>query len=595
MYSVREHIASLDRARMALYAITFAALNVFSLIAGSLLLLFAGTYIFTLIRFQLTLRTFQNEKGGQNLQAPPLPIAIPWLGNARSFLTTEPHGFWKRLFSWLPQSTGACAMLMGGEHATVIYNAPSVQYIMKDRKMGRDNFTEMIARDGLGVTKPELVKFFGHNTGAKPGEVSSHELQDRMNLEYLLKADRVNELTQEFSNTFQRDLAHQFESGPEEVELYKWLRGLMFTASTTALWGNRVLELIPDLDQYFFQFDQDMLYLFFRIPRFWIPQKYKNRDAAIEQLCRWYDVANTELGGKIPDPEEVAWEPCYGSRLSRARQVFFRKLGLEQCSMASFELGFLFGLSSNAIPATGWMLTYIIDSVRPENKAKGETTLYEYILAEVNEAVNADGTLNIALLINQPILQSTLNEVLRSRVDVLVSRQVTEGDVTLPLPPASSVKSSQRSLLVKKGSLIMMPSYLAHNDPTAWQYEFPHHPPPEVFYPYRFLTTHPADTAPGQRPKFTTAHTTGSFFPFGGGKTMCPGRTFAKQEMLAAVAMVLLTFEFEFVNFVDEKRRTTDKFPGLRDTFPGSAVMVASGDVRVRMKRRDRRGAETAM
>ena len=76
------------------------------------------------------------------------------------------------------------------------------------------------------------------------------------------------------------------------------------------------------------------------------------------------------------------------------------------------------------------------------------------------------------------------------------------------------------------------------------------------------------------------------FFPFGGGKTMCPGRTFAKQEVFVALALVVLTFDVEFLGFVDGKRRATNKFPGLRTTYLGSAVLNMDGDAQVRIRPR---------
>jgi len=67
---------------------------------------------------------------------------------------------------------------------------------------------------------------------------------------------------------------------------------------------------------------------------------------------------------------------------------------------------------------------------------------------------------------------------------------------------------------------------------------------------------------------------------------MCPGRVFAKQEVFSAVAMVLLNFEFDVLGFVDDKGKSTPKFPGLRSSYQGSGVMVASGDLSVKIRKR---------
>lgn len=76
------------------------------------------------------------------------------------------------------------------------------------------------------------------------------------------------------------------------------------------------------------------------------------------------------------------------------------------------------------------------------------------------------------------------------------------------------------------------------------------------------------------------------FFPFGGGKTICPGRVFAKQEGLGALAMVLLRFDFEVKGFVGENKKPADTFPGLARAFAGSGALVPGGDMLVKVRRR---------
>lgn len=559
--------------------------------AGAVVLLFGSTYLLTTLRFLTERERFNNPEPGESLQPPQIPYSTPWLGSARQFLNKTPHKFWRDLLAWYGRDGGACAIVMGGEHSTLIFNKASINYVLKDRKMGRDNFNEMAARYAFSLPDREIDKFYAHGIAAKPGEVHARKQEELINLEYLLKAEKVNELTAEFARTLQRDIADMFTDRPGEISLFTCLRSLMFTASTTALWGEKVLEMIPNFEETFFRFDADILSLFFRLPKWMIPKAFSNRDRAIEQLMRWHAAVEQELGETIPDPETVAWEPLFGSRVNRARHLFYRQRNILPRTKASLDLGFLFGLSSNAIPAAGWILMYIVDSTR--NRATGKPSLYDHVLAEVKEAQNPNGTMNVAVLVNQPILLSTTHEVLRLYVDTLVSRQV-DNDMNLPFDrkKKSSVSGhSERTdqsihpLFVKKGTIMMIPTYYAHTDPSAWQSpNFPHHPVPEVFYPYRFLTSAPGEGS--EKPAFTTKHADGMFFPFGGGKTICPGRVFARQEMMAAVAMMLLTFDFEFLGYVDDKGKSTESFPGLRDTFPGSVVMNPTGDMRVRVMRR---------
>jgi cytochrome P450 len=93
--------------------------------------------------------------------------------------------------------------------------------------------------------------------------------------------------------------------------------------------------------------------------------------------------------------------------------------------------------------------------------------------------------------------------------------------------------------------------------------------------------------------KFSTAGLTGKFFPFGGGHYMCPGRTFAKQEVLGAVAVLLLNFDIEFVEFVKPSGQGytstgqgADGFPKLKNGFAGNVVVGLEGDMKVNIKKK---------
>jgi len=128
---------------------------------------------------------------------------------------------------------------------------------------------------------------------------------------------------------------------------------------------------------------------------------------------------------------------------------------------------------------------------------------------------------------------------------------------------------------------MMAPSYINHYDKALWESELDE-APTDAFCPDRFLKTDP-DTGVTT---FTTTGKAGKFFPFGGGRTICPGRVFAKQEVLAAVAIVLLDFDIEALGYLDQNGNAVENFPGLRDAYQGTAITVMDGDIKVRMKKK---------
>ena len=229
-------------------------------------------------------------------------------------------------------------------------------------------------------------------------------------------------------------------------------------------------------------------------------------------------------------------------------------------------------LNSNAIPATSWLLTHLFSP-------STDPTVLPRILAELRTTLRADGTVDIPTLVSLPLLNSAFHETLRLYVDILVTRQLNS-DITLD------------KYIFRKNDSVTAPSYLSHYDAEFWN----NHPMDKnasisasgvnEWYAYRFLK-HDPETG---KDVFSTQGTAGKFFPFGGGHQMCPGRVFARQEVLGAVALVLLNYDIEFKEYVGSngKARGTDVkgIPRPKKQYSGSGVVSLDGDIKVRIRRR---------
>jgi len=337
--------------------------------------------------------------------------------------------------------------------------------MFKDRQLSRKRMDRMLIKKCFDVQSDEVEIYY-----------RDPAIEHALNKEYLLKGERVNELTIHFSRVLAERLAHDAETLPadQEIGLYSWLRDCMFTASTTALMGKHLIEMYPELCTDFFGFDGEMLSFFFSIPNFLLRPAHKRRARLLNRLEEWNRAMLVQCpNGKAVDPSgNVDWEPLYGSRLNRARQRFYATKNLQMKSRAGFDLGLMFGLSSNAIPGTGWILMHLLNPV-------GDVTLYPRILAELKTAQRADKSLDVPTLITWPLLSSVYHEILRLYVDVLVTRDV-DRDIVLPLNEAGT-----KSIKLPKNSMVMAPSYLGQHDAEAWTTE---EAPVETFYAERFLT-----------------------------------------------------------------------------------------------------------
>ncbi len=73
----------------------------------------------------------------------------------------------------------------------------------------------------------------------------------------------------------------------------------------------------------------------------------------------------------------------------------------------------------------------------------------------------------------------------------------------------------------------------------------------------------------------------------GGGLSMCPGRHFAKQEIILTLAMLVSRFDVEFVEWTTLNGKATSDRPAKDDgRYCGAAGMPPDRDMKIRWRRR---------
>ncbi|KAK4186021.1 cytochrome P450 protein [Podospora australis] len=162
----------------------------------------------------------------------------------------------------------------------------------------------------------------------------------------------------------------------------------------------------------------------------------------------------------------------------------------------------------------------------------------------------ADGTVTKTLDVtslkeNCPLLLSAYQEVLRDRSMGTSVREVME-DTYLD------------QYLLKKGAMLQMPSRIIHQDPDLWGDDV------AEFNPRRFM---PGGATKQPKPS--------CFRGFGGGKTLCPGRHFATNEILAVVATFLVRFDMKPAG------GKKWEFPTTLNTAMAATIMEPDTDVEV--------------
>jgi cytochrome P450 len=165
---------------------------------------------------------------------------------------------------------------------------------------------------------------------------------------------------------------------------------------------------------------------------------------------------------------------------------------------------------------------------------------------------------DIDALCQQTLVQSIYAEVLRVHNGTVISR----------VPKSSGFNIGGWNF--PKDEPIMVSTFDTARDSKVWNQGTPDDPHPvDQFWPERFILDpdsvssgpvlpqngdgqqsqqkqHETEDEP-QRPKFSLDGTDGSWVPYGGGSRMCPGRHFAKKELIVTMAIFLTAFEIELL------------------------------------------------
>lgn len=484
---------------------------------------------------------------------PLIPYAIPGLGSTISFSTQKVGTYWRWLFAECRQkSINAVSILLNGKKTHFIFTPDGVSSVFKSRALTRFELDRQLGRNSLGMTKEDALKAFPSNLDPKVALTT-----ERIHSNMLLSASAVNSLTSKFMEVLQERML-KVNAGEDglEINLYEWLREELFHASIVSLGGSKLLEMFPDISSDFWTWDDGLIGMLFGTPRPFARPAYAARDKLVNNLEVWLKAGYAEPSdGSDPD-----WEPTFGARVMRQRHEYYAQQKMTLRGQASADLIFFGGILTNAIPSIGWMLMHILSPTNPPE-------LRSWVMDEIRSAQRDDGSIDVPKLATLPLLNSMFHEVLRVYIDLLIVRQV-DADATIG------------SHIVHKNEMIMAPSWLSHRNPE-------HFSKPDAFDSARFLVEDPKTG----KMKFSTSGLNGKFFPFGGGHYMCPGRTFAKQEVLGAVAVLLLNFDIDFVEFVRPSGdgfvgagKGADGFPKLKNGFAGNVVVGLEGDMKVKMK-----------
>ena len=167
-------------------------------------------------------------------------------------------------------------------------------------------------------------------------------------------------------------------------------------------------------------------------------------------------------------------------------------------------------------------------------------------------------------LCNEPLLQSIYAETLRMHVAIFILRSCDRKKVNI------------RGWQIPRSAPIMVSGYNAQMDRENWEsYEDPRTRSVHEFWAERFLQ----DSKSEDELVFSLQGRASTWLPYGGGQRICPGRHFAKLEMISSLAIILTLFDIEIEDAASQS-------PANDMTGFGFGALWPKGKMSARMRRR---------
>ena len=250
--------------------------------------------------------------------------------------------------------------------------------------------------------------------------------------------------------------------------------------------------------------------------------------------------------------EEYDPQRSESSEYIKGRHSINARYGLTLWNQGRLEVGILLGSLANTIPTIFYLLLHVLADpallrdIRDEIERTsvrikpGESTRCLEVLTMRNECT---------------LLHAAFQEVLRIHGLGSSARFVRE-DILL-----------QDQYLLKKGTVVQMPTAVMHLDSSTWGADA------NDFLPSRFLKLE------ANRSKDSKTSPADVYRPFGGGASLCPGRHFVTLEAMALTASFVLRFDALPVEDVW-------RIPEQKQESMATNVFPPKDDIKVQVKER---------
>ncbi|KAH7136712.1 cytochrome P450 [Dactylonectria estremocensis] len=460
-------------------------------------------------------------------EPPTVKPTIPLIGHIIGIIRHQ-SDYHRIVYNSNPSKEIVTLPMLNGKMYSV-FDPQLIQAVLRKKLASFDPFTTEFAQKTFGLTAETFAKITGNPqlvpdfTDAIHSSFQTESLH-KMNVHFLTQIS--NKLGKVGRGARVVDTANSgkeslIDRGVQVENLYLWIRDIMSMATTRALYGDHDPYVRdPSLIEMMWTFEKSLPYFLLSIfPSITMRKAYLARSKLQTTMAEYYTAEHD-----LNDPTT--------SQLAINRANVLRKY-----SFTGEEIGFIDAIlpvvaTTNAVPTFYWLLLYVL--ARPELVSR----LRAEVLAAATITSNADGdgagrtaTFNIANFDAQiPLLISCYRETMRLTNHSVSMRRIM-GDLLVG-------GSTGRQYLLKKGTDIQLPAGVTHYSKSVWGEDA------SEFDPERFLPPSPS-TEKTQAYIDAERKKKDAYFPFGGGRHLCPGRNFAFAEIMGLMCVLLLGYDIE--------------------------------------------------
>ncbi|KAL8698457.1 MAG: hypothetical protein Q9224_001843 [Gallowayella concinna] len=533
------------------------------------------------------LRSFWNTK-----KPPVAPYSLPFLGHALSFFhDTSIVAQFQR-----DSQAGVIGLKFWTTSINFVTGANNIARLWRCKDLDASAVTSFSLKQFFLTPEKSMEVYLGDDSGISPqphplsniAEKNRYYYQNRKAIVGFFNGPGLMSMGNRFSHLLVNEI-HRLEVPDDwinETDLYSFVLRVVIGPAVEAMCGPVLLEENPNFGNDFWKMDHDIFYFFKGYPKWLAPSAFQNRIKLLNGVKHWHTFARSHFDATCIESD--GHDRFYGSPLMRSRQQYLTKIDcLDADAIASQDLGLLWAENANSVPAIFWMLYETLQ--RPD--------LFSQVIEVITSSsknVTKGSPINIEVLCNQPLLQSMYAETLRLYTSLFALRSAAHGSVNVD------------KFTIPKNDLIAVDSRVCAMNPDLWgtgsiRDNGTENHPLNNFWAERFIvrpddpTSGPlrstclgtkgakpdlSTRARGKEPYFSMDGLAGGWIPFGGGNRQCPGRSFAKQEIIVGFSLIVSMLDIELL--------TTDEIairkPDMR--YYGLGTLPPKGMIPFRFRKR---------